>query len=418
MGVDTSKKVINHPRELAIVCVNEVQNKHLLVPEVLDRLSYRLKDPDLRLALELIYGTFRYRFGIRRMLDKLLTRPESLPDLCHALLEVSVYQMRFTRIPHHAVLNEANDLARRLGLAGFRKLVNGVLRNVQRRGESLWDEYGKESQLLPEWLISLIKEQYGPSCLENWVAAWMERPVQSGWMASPCECPEGRESEWLPHAWLLEGTMGGLEHQPFYVQNESAQWVAELVLRLGPRKILDFCAAPGGKSLYMNRFGEGVDVWALDRSQERLSRLRENMERLNLELKVIQGDALDFDGADGPWDVVLVDAPCSGLGIIGRHPEIKSLRDGVLPDKLKRLQIDLMEAGWKHVAPGGYLVYSVCSFDRREVPAAPEGAVDCSGRAQSWAPEGFPLSCDDDGLWITPGPRLDGFRIRVCQRQP
>lgn len=408
-------KTIRDPRELAVRCMVEVQRHELLVNQAMARLSWDLPAQDRRLSHELVYGAFRYLPGIELLLKSYLSRAEKLPPLCRALLAVSTYQLLLLRIPDYAVVNEASRLTGNLGIAGLKPMVNGVLRNVGRTGKARWEAMAPADRLLPKWLKKGLEEQWGVDTVASWLPHWEVRPKTSFWCLPSAHRPAAEQSPYLPHAYLCDGELPPQDLQNGYIQNESAQFIAALCLALKPSHVLDLCAAPGGKTCYIAAFGDVDRLVAVDASESRTARLRENCRRLGLhaEISVALAEELTLDDR---FDVVLVDAPCTGLGICGRHPEIKVLRQAPADAQLRHRQKALMECGWKWVKPGGYLVYAVCSVDRSEVPPPPEHAEIMGETLDAWIPAGFPLQRDARGFWIAPSVRLDGFCGALLQK--
>jgi len=184
--------------------------------------------------------------------------------------------------------------------------------------------------------------------------------------------------------------------------------VAEMVCRLKPQSVLDLCAAPGGKTCYIARFGNVERLVANDQAAERMARMRDNRQRLDLNFDIQEGDArhLTFDEK---FDLVLLDAPCSGLGIIGRHPEIKFLKKKPAEPELRELQAELLEAGWQHVKPGGHLLYTVCSLDKREIPKPIEGSEPVIATSDLDFLKRLPCHLDGCSFFFSPTPTFDGF---------
>jgi len=407
--------LVKDPRELAILCMNQVEDKHQLVPEAISEIGFRLSHRDRMLAHELIYGSFRYLPGLQRVLAGYLAKPEKLPRPVYWTLVVSLYQLHYTRVPAYAAIDRANRLARKLGFSKLTRLVNGVLRNIARALPGPFDALKLKDQLLPPWMQHLIVDQYGEATLDAWAGAWQERPTMAAWLASG-EVPDGwRRSDVAPNAWLSTGS-GGKLPPTMYVQNESSQWVAEWALALAPKTALDLCAAPGGKSCYLSRFGELNRLVAVEKSELRARIMDRNRDRLGLDFEVVVQDGLAAELSErvgGPFDLVLVDAPCSALGIIGRHPEIKFLRDASSSAKVRETQAALVESAWRMVAPGGHLVYAVCSFDRSELPSPPADGVRTDLELDSGH---LPLRLESPRFLIEPSSRMDGFSGFVVRK--
>jgi len=402
-------KTLRDPRELAIRCLVEVERRGLLVNQVMQTLSWDLKPRDRRLARELVYGTYRYFPGIESLLQTYVKRMKKLPPLCFSLLMVSAYQLLFLRVPDYAVLHEANKLTRGLGIGGLRPMVNGVLRNIIRTGRARWEKMSSQEKMLPEWFRAHFIEQWGEEVVNSWLTGWETRPMTSFWCTTE-QLPRGAQaSSYLKHGYNLDGELdaGDLEH--CYIQNESAQLIGALSVGLGSREVLDLCAAPGGKSCYIAAFGDVDRLVAVDQSQDRIIRMKENARRLGLTFDIMNASVQELELEKPLFDLVVLDAPCTSLGISGRHPEIKRLRKHVADQEILSRQNELMDHAWQFVKPHGFLLYAVCSVDRNEVPRPPEGARVASERLEDITPQDFPLQSDDRGFWVSPSARLDGF---------
>jgi len=407
--------VIEDPRELAVHLLMAIDEHKLLVPQAALRVPFRLKQADRQLCFEMVYGTLRYLPGLERVLRSFCPKPR-YPEEIRWLLLISLYQMGFMRIPNYASVNEALGVVRRLKMPGLRGLVNGVLRNAGRKGEALWPETPGTDWLLPPWIWQRFCEQYGEEVVAGWLKDWANRPVTAYWSIED----RGQEGDepvtGLPHGFRQSsgGQAESLIAQGCYVQNESSQAIAELACRLEPKSVLDLCAAPGGKICYLARFGAAESLLACDISAERLSTLTQNRDRLNLNFEIQMADGTEQH--DDAFDLVMIDAPCSGLGIIGRHPEIKLHKTAPAPGQLLALQAGLMTSGFKRVKPGGHLLFTVCSLDKTEIPAKPEGAEFDRTLLEAKFPEGF-ASIEDERFYISPTNARDGFQ-GVLLRKP
>jgi len=413
----SKRKPIKSPRGLAVLCAVEIEREGLLIPEAMARLTVRISDEDRKLAHELVYGTFRYLPGLTRVLAA-LCKTGKLPNHIRWLLLISVYQLRFTRIPDYAVLDQANKLALELGFPGLRRLVNGVLRNIQRKGDGLWSALSASEQLLPEWLAGLLAETYGEETLLGWTETWSERGCLSYWSLGGGALAEADEpSPDLPHAYRRWDTpdVEALTKGRAYIQNESSQAIAELACRLAPDSMIDLCAAPGGKCCYVAAFGKPSRLVAADIAGERLLLLEENRQRLGLDMEIARADARAVT-EDAPFDLVLVDAPCSGIGIIGRHPEIKFLKPGPADEGVRNRQAEIAASGWQRVASGGYLLYGACSLDPAELPDPPEDAIPATDKLTEIG-AGLPLVTAGDRFHIPPSEVMDGF-VGALWRKP
>lgn len=408
---------IKTARELALECSLEVVEHQLLIPEAMQRLAHQLSDRDRQLANEIVYGTFRYQPGLQTLLLRFVAKPK-YPQPIHWVLIQGLYQILFTRLPDYAVINEANRLCERLRMKGLKALVNGVLRRAGREREQILEKMDLVQWLLPSGLRRMYQEQYGAEALARWCQAWSERAAQTYWKHDDQPLEGDQRVEPLPHAIQRNGHLPEslMETSKLYVQNESSQAIAEIVCRLSPNSVLDLCGAPGGKACYVATFAKPERMLVCDAFAERLGLVAENRERLGLDFEMKASAAEDLDVAPDSFDVVMVDAPCSGLGILGRHPEIKFHKPEPTTADFRERQVSLMARGWHFLKPGGYLLFTVCSLDRREVPGFPEGAE--VAREQLAEHLVIPHLLHENGSFtIEPSSRFDGF-CGVLLRKP
>ena len=401
---------IPNARELAILCMIEVEDKHLLVSQAFSSLGVQLKSDDMALAHEITYGTFRYLTGLDRILGDFCRKPlEKLPVFIQWLLRSSVYQLLKMRTPHYAVINESVKLTENRGFPGLKPVVNGILRQVQRKA----DTAQLEKPELPLWFDKQMREAYGDGLTNHWLEELQKPPLISYWSLEPDALEHhGSGLEGLPHSRL--GTPD-LDRR-HYVQNESAQAVSEIVCRSGVERVWDYCAAPGGKSSYLAAFGQFGKLAASDISSARLVTMQHNFSRLGVEVEILDLSQANLEVP--PFDLILVDAPCSSLGIIARHPEIGFHRkNGTNPD-LFSTQAEILKAAWSHVKPGGYLFYVICTLDPREWPEWPEDAQPAGEQLSNWSPSGVPFVFPKDAyFYIRPSNRFDGFSGFLIQKQ-
>ncbi len=395
-------------------------------------LATQLRADDDALTRELCFGTCRWFHLLQPCLQALMSKPlKSKDDDVRALLLIGLYQLLFMRIPAHAAVNETVDATKALKKPWARQLVNGVLRNFQRQQTQLLEQTHKQPEAThshPAWLLQAIRaawpdhwqaivtanNQHPPMTLRNNSArqdrgTCLQQLQAAGMPASP-----GRLSEdaiYLDQA-VDARSLPGFAQGSVSVQDEASQMVPGL-LHLAPRlRVLDACAAPGGKTTHMLERFPDLKVLALDLESRRIARITENLQRLQLTADVRCADAADpaqwWDGV--AFDRILLDAPCSATGIIRRQPDIKLLRQ---PDDVQRLiavQQSLLDALWTCLAPGGMLLYTTCSIlpaeNREQIasfverhPDARAGTIDV-----------------DWGLDVTPGRQLlpeeggtDGF---------
>lgn len=332
---------------------------------------------DRRLVTEIVHGCVRLQGRLTffiRTLSK--ARGEPRPDI-DAVLMVALYQLlELDRVPDHAVINDAvNDARRRRGNAASR-YVNGLLREVQRRRDEQRlpaPDGPPESALaiwynLPKWVVQRWLERFGETEARAFMEWTLQRPVPCGWMVDGSPMPESESVPHVPGAFLLPG--GKAEHLTdpnLHFQSASSQLVALLVDPQPEERILDMCAAPGGKSARIAHRSP-VKVIAVEESAERCATLRATLQRLSVRnAEVILGNALKLTNHRvGPIDRVLVDAPCSTLGALQRTPEARRSRRKSDLATYRDRQVALVTRALELVKPGGRVVYSVCSLEPEE----------------------------------------------------
>jgi 16S rRNA (cytosine967-C5)-methyltransferase len=345
-----------------------------------------LQEIDRALLKELCFGTLRWFWRCEAIVGGLLERPLRRRDrIIEALMLVGVYQLNNMRLPPHAAIHATVDACVTLGRPGYKGLVNAVLRNFQRRREALIEGLPAPARDgHPEWLWQAIQDQWpdraGPIVAANNSRPPMTLRVNIGRLtvaryidALRAAGIEGRSLAHAPAAVTLDEPVDvhrlpGFERGWVSVQDASAQMLTRLIdLRPGQR-VLDACAAPGGKLTHMLESYPGVEAQAVEADPGRAGRIRENLARLGLESEVIVADAADLEGwwDRRRYDVVVLDAPCSGTGVIRRHPDIKVLRRPSDVERFAAAQQRLLERLWRTVKPGGRLVYVTCSILARE----------------------------------------------------
>lgn len=340
---------------------------------------------DRALFKALCYGVCRTLPRLEALSDELLRTPFKVRDRdVQALLLVGIYQLLYLRIPAHAAVGETAGAARLLGKAWATRVLNGCLRRLQREQSALQAKVDRDpcvALLHPPWLlkelrrawpddwreIAIANNQPGPMTLrinrrQISRAEYRERLLSAGLANELCAfAPDGLTLETPCDVTKLPGFAEG----QVSVQDEAAQLAVEL---LGPAlstrpgaQVLDACAAPGGKTAHLLETFD-VALTALDVDAQRLTRVTSTLERLGLAARVVQADAALLDGwDDASVEAILLDAPCSGSGVIRRHPDIKRLRRVEDIPQLAALQARLLDRLWQVLAPGGTLLYATCS---------------------------------------------------------
>jgi len=334
----------------------------------------RLESGDAALARAIALATFRRLGQIRRVLADRLDKglPVGKPRL-FSLLATGTAQILDLAVPDHAAV----DLAVRLAkadhrTAGFAGMVNAVLRRVAREREAILAATEPLRDNTPDWLARRWVSAYGPER-----AAEIARAHLS---SAPIDLTLRNEGEGQAWAERLGATLlptGSLRMPPDGAAipdlpgfGEAAWWVQDAAAAIPARllgvgegeRVLDLCAAPGGKTMQLA--SRGATVTALDRSAPRLERLRDNLARLGLTAEIAVGDATAYQAE--PFDAVLLDAPCSATGTIRRHPDVAWTKDESDIVRLAQLQTRLLDRAATLVRPGGRLVYCTCSLERAE----------------------------------------------------
>ena len=378
-------------RRLALDVLTDVREKGAYASLALgERLrAAHLSPEDRRLATGLVYGTLENQLQIDYALDRLMDHPTREP-VQRDILRMGAYQILFLdRVPDSAAVDEAVKLTRAMGMEAACGFINAVLRNLSRgKDEIAWPDreadpvaYLSVMGSMPRWLVDKLVAAYGPEeagrvilyreeehpvCVRPNLArlsdAGFEALLQEkGWRA---------ERGLAPHAWLIYGA-GDLAADADYragrfsIQGQSSMLAAEALEARPGMKVLDACAAPGGKSAYLcEQMQLTGRVYAWELHEKRAQLLEGVRRRLGLDnLRISVRDALDFrPDLEGALDGVLLDAPCAGLGVLSQKPDIKlRLKEEDIP-AIVDTQGRLIDTVCRYVRPGGALVYSTCSL--------------------------------------------------------
>lgn len=359
-----------------------------------------LSPQDRGLATELAYGAIRQRRLLDAWLDQLgKVTAERQPPKLRWLLHLGLYQLLSSdRIPASAAVSTTVELAKRGGLSRLAPVVNGMLRAFLRRqeaGEPLPLPADPAAALairqsLPDWLAAALLQWQPPEQAEAFARACNTPPALDLRVNGLRSTPEAVQAalaaagmvaepiEGLPMGLTIKGRSGDLRHLPGYdeghwcVQDRSAQLVAPLLQPNPGERILDACAAPGGKSTHLAELmGDQGLVLAVDRGEARLRRVDRNCERLGLTaIKTRCSDASQLLVQEPTWaqsfDRILVDAPCSGLGTLSRHPDARWRLGPSSIGELVEVQRQLLESLLPLLKPGGRLLYATCTVHPQE----------------------------------------------------
>ncbi|MBE6055294.1 MAG: 16S rRNA (cytosine(967)-C(5))-methyltransferase RsmB [Clostridium sartagoforme] len=350
-----------------------------------------IDDKDKGLITEIVYGTLRRKKTLDVIIGNFVKDINTLDSTILNILRVAIYQMYFLdKIPEYAACNEAVEEAKEVSLEGS-KLVNGILRNYIRDEKEIVvpgnriDELAYKFSFQP-WMIRLFIKQYGEERTMKIMAGLNETPKVTvrvnEFKAEFDEVYEKleemgykiEEGYACPEAIAIYGGKGVESNELFKsglitVQDESAMLVAPLLDLKEGDKVLDLCAAPGGKTTHISELlGNTGEVIAFDLHENKLSLIEENAKRLGL--TNIACKAMDATKLNSEYicyaDKVLIDVPCSGLGIIRKKPEIKWNKTRQDLRNLVEVQRDIMENAWQYLKPGGTLIYSTCTLNKEE----------------------------------------------------
>lgn len=339
--------------------------------------------PQQRGALQdLSYGTLRFYGQLTRVLEQLLHKPVQDAQL-RCLLLVALYQLQYSKAAPHAVVDHAVRAVRKRNAAAG-GLANAVLRNFLRQREALLATAAQSEEgryAYPQWWIDRLKMQYGEQAEAILLAGNQHPPLTlrvnrrrttpAAYLALLAQHDiEARIVE--PEALLLAHPLPVDKLPGFFdglvsVQDAGAQYAAHLLDVRDGMRVLDACAAPGGKSAHMLELAQ-IDLLALDKDAQRLERVQENMQRLQLQATLRCGDAAQPDDWwDGqPFQRILADVPCSASGVVRRHPDIKWLRRAADIEGFAQQQLHILDALWRLLARDGKLLYTTCSVFAQE----------------------------------------------------
>lgn len=381
---------------------------------------------DKALLAELSYGVMRHLPQLDKLVSDCMSKPlKGKQRIVHQLLLIGCYQLYFTRIPSHAAISETAEACRQLKFEGLVKVVNGVLRNIQRQEKPLPTDNDTLAFNTPAWIVKRLKAAYP----ENWQEVieqshqrppmWLRNNKQSQtrdeYLAALAEIEIPASAGKSSDAILLESPrdvaqLPGFEQGAASVQDGAAQWAATLLAPKDGELVLDACAAPGGKTCHLLELAN-IELVAVDFDEKRLERVQQNLDRLSLKAKLVHGDAADIDSwwQGDKFDRILLDAPCSATGVIRRHPDIKWLRKQTDIDELASLQSKILDHCWQWLKPGGTLLYATCSIlpqeNEQQIRSFLARADDATLVPISEQP-----NPDDIGWQITPGTEnMDGF---------
>jgi len=386
--------------------------------------------PQQRGALQdLCYGTLRFYGQLNKVLDALLNKPMQDIQIRYLLL-IALYQLQYSKAAQHAVVDFAVTAVRKRNPAAS-GLVNAILRNFLRKQSVLITEAARTDEgrySYPEWWIKEIRRQYGedaeaillagnrhpPMTLrvnrkKTTTAEYLDLLKQNGIQASLIE-PNAILLQHAESVDKLPGFWDGLAS----VQDAGAQYAAGFLDVQDGMRVLDACAAPGGKSAHLLELAQ-ITLVALDKDAGRLERVRDNIQRLQLNATLLTGDAATpADWWDGQkFQRILADVPCSATGVVRRHPDIKWLRRASDIESFALQQQQILTALWPLLENGGKLLYATCSIFGRENQQVIQEFL-------SYHPDAAQLPLNAAGMkqgQLLPNDQHDGFFYALLQKQ-
>ncbi len=398
-----------------------------------------LPENERGLCQHLCYGVLRWQPQLDALSGQLLRKPLKNKDGdITALILCGLYQLRHMRVPEHAAISETVNGCKVLGKHWATSLVNACLRNYQRNQAKLQafiDTDLVAQTAHPDWLIKAYQVDWP----EQWPAILEANNQQPPMMLRVNQQHGNRESylQQLTNAEILASALPDCDNgimlvEPcdvsrlpgfidgaVSVQDGAAQLVVNLLDIQANQRILDACAAPGGKTCHILETQPDNKVLALDIAPARLERILENTGRLGLTVNCLAADAADPDDWwDGkPFDRILLDAPCSGSGVIRRHPDIKHLRRADDIPALAEQQKRLLDALWPLLSPNGLLVYTTCSALKQENEDQIHAFLQRHPDAELQSATAPPATTRDVGYQRLPGDdNLDGFYYACLRR--
>lgn len=378
-------------REIALDILIEILERsgysHIILRQALNKYQY-LDKPERAFISRITEGTVEYLLQIDYVIDSFSnTKVKIMKPVIRTILRMSVYQLLYMdRVPDSAVCNEAVKLAVKRKFTGLKGFVNGVLRNISRNKESLSWPDDSVRYSMPDWIVSMWESTYG----KETAVSMMESFLKNNKTTVRCNFDRASKTEilkslqeqgvnvtesgisegvlYLENYDYLEG-LAAFNNGLIQVQDLSSTFVGEAADPKEGDYIIDVCGAPGGKSIHMadKLHGTGM-VEVRDVTEYKVSLIQENIDRCgfeNIRIKIQDALVLDQESIEKA-DIVIADLPCSGLGIIGRKPDIKYRLKPEDLDSLATLQREILSVVQSYVKPGGKLVFSTCTINKKE----------------------------------------------------
>lgn len=433
-------------RSIALKILNRVFNEgaysNLVLSSELN--NSNLNDKDKALVTEIVYGTIRRKNSLDTLIASFVRDIKMMDKRVLNILRIAMYQLKFLdKVPSYAACNEAVEQAKKISISSS-KLVNGILRSYGKKGESGLVFKNKIYELaytysFEPWLIRLFIKQYGEedairilnglnltpkvtvrvNSLKGDFDEVFEELEEFGYNVE--------EGYICPEAISIKGGKSVEDNKVFNegkitVQDESAMLVAPLLDIAHDETVLDLCSAPGGKTTHIAELLENTGkVLAFDLHENKLGLIKENCKRLgikNVELKQMDATKIDVN-LIGAGDKILLDVPCSGLGIIKRKPEIKWNKNREELKEIVKVQREIMENAWQYLKQGGTMVYSTCTLNKEENEQNIEWFLNKHKNCtleKVFIGDGDNLRYENGMLTVLPNEYMDGFFIAKLKK--
>ncbi len=341
-----------------------------------------IPDRDRALFHELVLGTLRQWFALKAITLPLLTKPLN-NETVESCLYLGLYQVLCTRIPAHAAISETVTATKQLGFHALSGIVNAILRRATRETDAFQSQL-QQAHGLPSWLYKRLKRDW-PAQLDDLCQQLKhtapltlrinQRQIgrDAYLLKLQAQSIQARACAWSDVGIVIEQSvqiteLPGYQQGWFSVQDEHAQLCASLLHDLDQKTVLDACAAPGGKTAHLLEAFKPEQLIALDHDAKRLLRVSENISRLQLDasrLEILAADATTWQAPDA-LDCIVLDAPCSAIGVLRRHPDIRLLRQSTDIAQTVSLQQQILKNLWPQLKVGGTLLYITCSILKPE----------------------------------------------------
>lgn len=436
-------------RDAALTILMAVEKQqaysNLLLHQTIEK--YNIEPKDRALLTELTYGTLQHKMTLDYYLKPFIKG--KLDDWVRQLLRLSLYQIHYlSRIPDHAAVNEAVNIAKRRGHKGISGVVNGILRSILREGVSSTESIVDDVERLsietshPLWMVKRFISEYGFETTKKMLEENNEAPVttlrvnlfkrtveqvmhlmtQEGYVVA--------QSEVIPECiYLFNGQAAKTTafQKGFVTIQDESSMIPAYALQPEPGMIvLDMCSAPGGKTTHIaEKMKNTGKLVAMDIHQHKLKLVKENAERLGFSfIETVEKDGRKASELfpEETFDRILVDAPCSGLGVMKRKPDIKYTKNEKDFDSLKPIQLKLLDEAYKLLKPNGLMVYSTCTVDKEENEGTAklflENHPDMQLKSFPDVVKNIKQQEEDGMLQLFPQDlRSDGFFVAVFQKQ-